>query len=147
KALPCRTFLVQPFDLMLHDTPQGLAALQSRFAGWLSGLEGPARFACFQVPATLHDKIAQVNRAARETDDEQRRALLMEYRRFYESLQDSAAYQRSVCGMLLWSEDMPRALAEGLRTAFDTTVVEAAWPPLFQGDYRGIDTPFWHLAP
>src|SRR5258708_24418545 len=93
KDLPGRTFLIQPFDLMLHDTSEGRAALQSRFASWLSGLEGPARFACFQVPATLNDKITAVNRAARETHDEHRRALLMEDRRFYERLQESAGHQ------------------------------------------------------
>ncbi len=147
KAQIGRTFLIQPFDLMLHDTPQGLSALQGRFAGWVSGLDGPARFACFQVPATLNEKITQINRTARDTEDEQRRRLLMEYRRFYEGLQDNAEYQRSVCGMLLWSEEMPRALGEGMRTAFDTPVVEAPWPPLFHGDYRAVESPFWHMQP
>ena len=73
KQLPGRIFLLQPFDLMLHDTPQGLAALHDRFAGWVSGLEGPARFACFQVPATLNDKITSINRVALETDHDHRR--------------------------------------------------------------------------
>jgi hypothetical protein len=147
RDLPARTFLIEPFDIILHATTEGLQALQTRFSGWLSGLTGPARFVCFQIPATLNEKIAAVNRAARETDSPQRKALLMEYRRHYETLQEYAEYQKSVCGMLLWSNEQPRALAAGMQAAFDTTVIEAPWPPLFQGEYRAVATPFWHLRP
>src|SRR5207302_955490 len=76
-----------------------------------------------------------------------RRALLMEYRRHYEMLQDTAEYQKAVCGMLLFSDEMPRALAAGMQMAFDTSVYEGNWPPLFHGGYRAIDSPFWHLQP
>src|SRR5512142_2602179 len=147
KDLPAHTFLIEPFDIMLHATNDGLQALQNGFAGWLSGLTAPARFVCFQVPATLDEKLAEINRTARETDSPQRKALLMEYRRHFELLQEAAEYQRSVCGMLLWSDEMPRALAAGMQSAFDTPVYEAPWPPLFQGQYRVTAAPFWHLAP
>jgi len=147
KNAPARTFLIDPFDLMLHATEDGLKALQSRFAHWLRALRGPARFACWQLPATLDEKIAHVSRTARETDDPQRANLLMGYRRHYEHLQDSAAYQRAVCAMALWSEDSPRALAAGMSAAFETPVTEAPWPALFEGQYVLQDTPSWHLAP
>jgi len=147
RDLPVHPFLIEPFDIMLHATPDGLQALQNRFMGWLSGLTAPARFVCFQVPATLDEKLAEVNRTARETDNPQRRTLLMEYRRHYEMLQESADYQRSVCGLLLWSDELPRALAAGIHSAFDTPVQEANLPPLFSGSYRAVSTPFWHLAP
>ncbi len=147
KDAPARTFLVEPFDILLHATEDGLQALQTRFANWLRALHGAARFVCWQIPATLDEKIAQVSRTARETDDPQRGKLLMEYRRHYELLQDSAEYQRALCGMAIWSEENPRALAAGMTSAFDTPVAEAAWPALFNGHYALRDTPFWHLAP
>jgi hypothetical protein len=147
RDVPARTFLVEPFDMMLHATEEGVAALQTRFASWLRALPGPARFVCWQMPATLDDKIAAVSRAARVTDDPGRAQLLMEYRRHYELLQESAAYQRSVCGMALWADENPRALAAGMASAFDTPVNEATWPALFEGQYGLRDAPFWHLAP
>src|SRR5258708_33572671 len=49
--------------------------------------------------------------------------------------------------MLLWSDEMPRALADGMRTASNTAVVQASWPPLFAGAYQALVAPFWHLAP
>ena len=147
KNNPARTFLIEPFDLMLHATETGVQALQTRFANWLRALNSPARFVCWQVPATLDEKIASVSRAARETDNPQRAQLLMEYRRHYELLQASADYQRAFCGMTLWSDESPRALAAGMGLAFDTPVVEAAWPALFEGEYELRDSPFWHLAP
>ncbi len=147
KDAPARTFLVEPFDILLHATEDGLQALQTRFANWLRALHGPARFVCWQIPATLDEKIAQISRTARETDDPQRGKLLMEYRRHYELLQDSAEYQRALCGMALWTDENPRALAAGMTSAFDTPVVEAAWPALFDGNYALRDAPFWHLAP
>jgi hypothetical protein len=147
RDVPARTFLIEPFDMMLHATEEGVQALQTRFASWLRALPGPARFVCWQMPATLDDKIAAVSRAARVTDDPGRAQLLMEYRRHYELLQESAAYQRSVCGMAHWVDENPRALAAGMASAFDTPVSEAAWPALFEGKYGLRDTPFWHLAP
>ncbi|MBE2196719.1 MAG: hypothetical protein IAE83_21290 [Anaerolinea sp.] len=147
KDAPLRTFLIEPFDLMLHATEDGVKALQNRFANWLRALHSLARFACWQIPATLDEKIALVSRTARETDDGQRAGLLMEYRRHYEGLQDSAEYQRAVCGMALWCDENPRALAGGMTSAFDTPVTEAAWPALFSGQYELRESPLWHLAP
>ncbi len=81
-----RTFLIEPFDIMLHATEEGVQSLQARFSTWLRTLREPARFVCWQMPATLNDKISSLSRKAQEVDDGQRRALLMEYRRHFESL-------------------------------------------------------------
>src|SRR5512141_2928302 len=93
------TFLVEPFDIMLHATESGVQALQNRFGNWLRALTGPARFACWQMPATLDGKIASVSQAAHETRDPRRAKLLTEYRRHYEALQATAEYQRALCGI------------------------------------------------
>jgi hypothetical protein len=146
---PRRTFLVEPCDIGLHSTETGVSTLQAHFAAWLRGLNRPARFVCWLMPASLDDKIAALSWTAREVaqGDPVRRALLMEYRRHYETLQDAADYQRSMCGLALWSEEHPRALAKGMMTAFETFVGESRWPPLFQGRYRVKSAPFGHLAP
>ena len=109
-----RTFLIEPFDIMLHATEDGVQSLQARFSTWLRTLREPARFVCWQMPATLNDKISSLSRKAQDVDDAQRRSLLMEYRRHFESLNDSAEYQRALCGMALWSDQNPRALAGGI---------------------------------
>jgi hypothetical protein len=62
------TFLVEPFDMMIHATPEGTGTLQLRFANWLRGLSDPARFLCWQVPADLSAKIGEVSAAARSAD-------------------------------------------------------------------------------
>ena len=54
-----QTFLIEPFDIMLHATEDGVNSLQARFATWLRTLSTPARFVCWQMPATLDDKINQ----------------------------------------------------------------------------------------
>jgi len=142
-----RTFLIEPFDIMLHATEDGVQSLQARFATWLRTLNTPARFVCWQMPATLDTKINDLSRQAKETGDAQRAQLLMEYRRYYEQLDDNAEYQRALCGMAVWSDQNPRALAGGMGSSFDTLVVEGAWPALFEGKYEIRDAPFWHLAP
>src|SRR5258708_711677 len=113
----------------------------------LGAQPGRALLVCGQIPATLDDKIAAVPATARETDNLQRARLLMEYRRHYELLQDAAEYQRALCGMAVWSAENSRALAAGMGSTFDTPVIEASWPALFEGRYELRDTPFWHLAP
>jgi hypothetical protein len=142
-----RSFLIEPFDIMLHATDEGVTALQARFSTWLRTLSGEARFLCWQMPATLDGKIASLDDAELDTDDEQRRDLLIEYRREYERMNAVAEYQRALCGMALWNEQNPRAIAGGLSSAFDTPVTEAAFPALFDGRYELRDRPFWHLAP
>ncbi len=144
---PVHTFRLEPFDITLHATEEGVASLQSRFANWARTLSGPARFVCWQMPATLDDKIAAVGQTLSTTDEVQRAQLLMEYRRHYESLQADAAYQRALCGMALWSEHNPRAQAAAMTSAFDTAVSVAEWPALFEGQYALREKPFWHLAP
>lgn len=142
-----RTFLIEPFDIMLHATEDGVSALQARFSTWLRTLSGEARFLCWQMPATLDDKIAALDEASDTTHDDQRRDLLVEYRREYERMNTCAEYQRALCGMALWNDQNPRAIAGGLSSAFDTPVTEAAFPALFEGRYELQDRPFWHLAP
>src|SRR5258706_13847072 len=110
KDAPARTFVIEPFDIMLHATDTGVQALQTRFGNWLRALTCPARFVCWQIPATLDDTIASVTQTARETDSLQRARLLMEYRRYYELLQDAAEYRRGLCGVAGWSEEKSRAL-------------------------------------
>ncbi len=143
-----RTFLIEPFDIMLHATEDGVNALQARFSTWLRTLGDEARFLCWQMPATLDAKIEALNDVASAVvDDGRRRDLLVEYRRDYERMNRSAEYQRALCGMALWSDGNPRALAGGLSSAFDTPVSEAAFPALFEGRYELRDRPYWHLAP
>ncbi len=142
-----QTYLIEPFDLMLHATEEGVAALQNRFSTWLRTLRDPARFLCWQMPATLNAKIEALDQAAQATTDKRRRALLVEYRRNYERMNSNAEYQRALCGMALWSDQNPRALAGGMHSAFDTTITEAAFPALFDGSYELQEHPFWHLAP
>ena len=72
-----RTFLIEPFDIMLHATEDGVSALQARFSTWLRTLSGEARFLCWQMPATLDAKIAALDKAELVTDDDQRRDLLI----------------------------------------------------------------------
>ncbi len=142
-----RTFLIEPFDIMLHTTDEGVASLQARFSTWLRTLNTPSRFVCWQMPANLNDKVNQLSRMARETRDPDRATLMMEYRRHFEHLNDSAEYQRALCGMAVWSDQNPRALAGGMASSFDTPVVEGVWPALFSGRYEVRSAPFWHLAP
>ncbi|MEO8393995.1 MAG: hypothetical protein ABI700_13480, partial [Chloroflexota bacterium] len=141
------TYLIEPFDVMLHATEEGVAALQNRFSTWLRTLNEPARFLCWQMPATLNAKIETLDQAAEATTDDRRRALLVEYRRYYERMNANADYQRALCGMAVWSEQNPRALGGGMHSAFDTAVTEAAFPALFEGRYELKEHPFWHLAP
>jgi hypothetical protein len=142
-----RTFLIEPFDILLHATEDGVNALQARFSTWLRTLRDPARFVCWQMSATLDGKISALSEAAQNTGDGQRRDLLVEYRRDYERMNAGSQYQRALCGMALWDAQNPRALAGGLSSAFDTGVGEAPFPALFEGRYALRDTPFWHLAP
>jgi hypothetical protein len=141
------TFLIEPFDILLHATEDGVNSLQARFSTWLRTLREPARFVCWQMPATLSDKINTLSRKTQAVTDSQRRTLLMEYRRYFEQLDDHAEYQRALCGMVVWSDQNPRALGGGLSSALDTPVVQGNFPALFTGNYEIRDTPFWHLAP
>jgi hypothetical protein len=147
KAL--HTFLLEPFDLGMHATESGLAGLHNRFTGWLRGLTSPMRFVCWLMPTTLNDKIDHLQEVENRigSDDRHRSGLLMEYRRFYRSLQQVADYQRSACGMALWSDENTRALAKGLSAAFEANAVKAKWIPLFEGNYEVKDDGFPHLSP
>ncbi len=145
--MTAHTFLIEPFDIGMHASEDGIQMLQARFSTWSRTLREPARFLCWQMPATLDDKIAALNAIARATEDEHRRALLVEYRRHYESLNADADYQRALCGMALWSDQNARALGAGMASAFDTFVQAGDFPALFVGDYALRERPFWHLAP
>lgn len=148
-----RTVLIEPFDLVLHGTPEGQTTLQNRFSLWLRGLAGPARFVTWQVPADLGPRIEALVELETTVADPGRRSLLMEYRRHYQQLQQEADYQRSICGLAVWTEagESGRALARSAAAAFDTYAVETPWPALFAGDYALTDPGGryrgWHLAP
>ncbi|MHB8625967.1 MAG: hypothetical protein ACYDBJ_21260 [Aggregatilineales bacterium] len=143
------TLLMEPFDIGMHSTDAGVAALQSRFTNWLRGLNSPVRFVTWLMPATLDDKIAALSRATHEvhTADPLRGDLLMEYRRHYERLQEAADYQRSLCGMALWTDENPRALVKTMSSSLEAVTLEGQWPPLLEGRYRVKNVPFGHLAP
>jgi len=147
KQGPLRTFLMEPFDIGMHSTEAGVAALQTRFTHWLRGLENPSRFACWLMPATLDDKIAALSRTAQSEGDPMRAGLLMEYRRYFEELQGGANYQRAICGMALWTEDQPRVVAKTMNSSLEAVTTEGQWPPLLTGRYRVKTAPFGHLAP
>jgi hypothetical protein len=140
-------FLIDPFDIMLHATEDGVTALQAQFATWLRTLDAPARFVCWQMPATLDAKVNRLSRLAQTTDDHNQADLLVAYRRYFEQLNSSGVYQRALCGMAVWSDHNSRALAGGMSAAFDTTVSEGAWPALFEADYAVREGAIWHLAP
>ncbi|MHB8629180.1 MAG: hypothetical protein ACYDEO_23630 [Aggregatilineales bacterium] len=152
KTVTAQTFEIEPFDVMMHATESGLRALQSRIAGYLSTLGGPARFVSYQQPANLQTKIDQVKAEVLSLSavdpNHPRVELLTEYRRFYETLQLEANYQHSACYVTLWNDDHPRALSAAMSAVFDTPArpVETL-PPLFEGQYKLKSTPFWHLAP
>jgi hypothetical protein len=141
------TFLIEPFDIMLHATEEGVMGLQTRFSTWLRTLAEPARFLCWQMPATLEDKIAALEQTTQSVTDERRRGLLVEYRRHYEHMDAHADYQRAWCGMALWMDQNPRTLVGGMSSAFATPVIESAFPALFSGEYALRNHPYWHLAP
>ena len=75
---PVRTFLIDPFDITLHESEDGVQALQARFATWLRTLSTPARFLCWQMPATLDPKITELAAIEDESSDTQRRDLVIE---------------------------------------------------------------------
>ncbi len=147
------TLLLEPFDLTLYGTPENQQGLQNRFALWLRGLAGPARFVTWQLPADLSPRIQSVGQAVATTSDARRAGLLMEYRRHYEMLQAEADYQRTLCGLALWleSRESGRALARNVAAAFDTVTLQADWPALFTGEYAlrepGGGYRGWHMAP
>jgi len=142
-----RTILIEPFDLMMHATEDGVNALQQRFSAWLRTLDGPARFLCWQMPASLDAKIDSVTQTARQTQDRSRAEMCMSYRRHYENLQANAEFQRALCGMVVWTDEADSTVANGIASAFDTVAVEADLPPLFEGRYALREAPFSHLAP
>src|SRR5512141_2271608 len=80
------SFLIDPFDIMLHAEEESLYALQARFSAWLQAQNDPVRLVTWHVPTSLHDLIDWTIQLASEIDEPWRRARLMEYRRFYETL-------------------------------------------------------------
>ena len=145
---------LQPFDISLYATEEGLRSLQNRFSMYLRGLTGPARFMALQTPANLSARIHYVGGKARVAPTPEGRTMLHEYRRFYELLQARAAYQRSQCGLVLWADanENPTTLA---RIAGGGLEVHAealdALPAVLSGRYE-VGAPdatckYWHLRP
>jgi len=148
-----RSVLLEPFDISLHGTDEGLRGLQNRFAMWLRGFNGPLRFVTWQIPADLSPRLTYIKEMSDAAAEAGRRELLMEYRRHYEMLQAEAQYQRTMCGLAAWTEpgESAHSLARSATAALDTLAVDALWPPLFTGEYKlcepGGGYRGWHLAP
>jgi hypothetical protein len=145
---------LEPFDISLYATTEGLRSLQTRFSLFLRGLAHPTRFIAFQTPADLSERIYAVGQAATRTPSAERRTLLHEYRRFYESLQAQAQYQRSTCGMIFWAEvgENPATLARAASAGFEVAgSLVPALPAVLTGQYQlampHADCPYWHLRP
>lgn|SRR5574341_4223 len=150
KKLRTFSYLVDPFDIMLHAEEEALYSLQAKFSAWLQAQSDPIRLVTWHVPTSLQALIEWTVQTAAEIEDPWRRARLMEYRRFYETLDQSGSYQQAICGFAIWTEEnqQPNSIALATASAFDTQVYEAAWPPLAVGQYELRQTPyFWHLAP
>jgi hypothetical protein len=131
-----------------------LRSLQTRFASYLRGVSHPIRFFAIQTPADLSERIYYVGQKARRTGDAERRAVLHEYRRFYELLQARAHYQRSLCGMTFWADasENPHSLTQAAGAGFEVhaDMLESP-PPILAGGYR-LGAPdatckYWHLQP
>ena len=126
-----RTFLIEPFDIMLHATEDGVQYAASAFLDLAANLVW--RSALFVLADARHAR-RQDRRARRrrqtETDDDQRRGLLIEYRREYERMNTSAEYQRALCGMALWNDQNPARdcgwAVVGIRYARDRSGISGA---------------------
>jgi len=145
---------LEPFDISLYATEEGLRSLQSRFSMYLSGLSGPARFISLQTPADLGYRINYVGSRARNAAQAETRVVLQEYRRFYERLQAQANYQRSQCGLVLWSDsgEEPNTIARIAGAGFEVRSQHLQTvPPVLRGRYDvrppGKDCNVWHLKP
>jgi hypothetical protein len=147
------TAYLEPFDISLYATEEGLRSLQTRFASYLRGVSHPIRFFAIQTPADLSERIYYVGQKARRTGDAERRAVLHEYRRFYELLQARAHYQRSLCGMTFWADasENPHSLTQAAGAGFEVhaDMLESP-PPILAGNYR-LGAPdatckYWHLT-
>lgn len=144
------SFLIDPFDILLHSEEEALYTLQAKFSAWLQGQSEAVRLVTWHVPTSLQELIDWTIQLASESEDPWRRARLMEYRRFYESLDQASSYQRAICGFTLWTEEnqQSRSVALAAASSFDTFVHESPWPPLAVGQYELRRSPhFWHLAP
>ena len=65
---------LQPFDISLYATEEGLRSLQNRFSMYLRGLSGPARFVALQTPANLSARIHYVGGKAGRAESPVKRA-------------------------------------------------------------------------
>jgi hypothetical protein len=89
QPIPTAVYL-EPFDISLYATAEGLKSLQTRFSLYLRGLAQPARMIAFQTPADLSERIYYVGQKASQIRSPEHKASLNEYRRFYEVLQAQA---------------------------------------------------------
>lgn len=145
---------LQPFDISLYATAEGLRSLQTRFALYLRGITQPMRFMSLQTPANLAERIYYVGQRASRASHETQRAMLNEYRRFYELLQTQAHYQRSDCGLVLWADasENPLTLARAAGGGFEVPAHTLPHlPAALRGQYQlgAPDTSckYWHLRP
>ena len=93
------SFLIDPFDLLLHGEEGALFALQGRFAAFLRALDGPARFAAWHMLASLRPLIDWTVAEAARTTNPWRTGILMEYRQWYEEMERVGDFQQEICGL------------------------------------------------
>jgi hypothetical protein len=148
------SFMLQPFDISLYGTAEGEAYLQNRFAMFLRGLSHEARFFAFQTPADLSERKHYLGQKAQAIQDENRRSMLNDYRRFYEQLQARANYQRSECAMILWADasENPATLAGATGAGFEVpSYLVDSIPLVLTGRYvltaPDATCKYWHLRP
>ena len=81
-----------------------------------------------------------------EVADEQRRTLLMEYRRYYEALKTTPSINGRCAA---WRCGATRPARAGRRHGFGIRYARGRrrMAALFEGRYEIRETPFWHLAP
>jgi hypothetical protein len=153
QTIPTSIYL-EPFDISLYATTEGLRSLQNRFSMYLRGIPHATRFIAFQTPANLSERIYYVGQKAARTLDAEQRAMLHEYRRFYEILQSQANYQRSECSLVVWADPSESAstLARAAGGGFEVySQVTEVLPPVLRGKFQlcapDSSCKYWHLRP
>lgn len=143
------SFVIEPFDLFLHSDEKALYQLQNRIATLFGSFDGPVRIATWHMPSSLRPLIDWTIEEAATTEDPWRRAVLMEYRQWYEEMERTNTFQQAVCGITFWTEGDMSAQSLGMLThsTLGTRVIPSPWPPLMYNEYHIKARPIWHLSP
>lgn len=144
------SFLIDPFDLTMFHSQEGYTYLHTRFATFLHTLqERPCRLVTWHTPADLQPLIGWTIDEQRQTNDPWRAHSLDSYRQWYHQLQRDSNFLHAKCGLTVWTDNPSSgsATAATAEAYFGTTITEAKWPALLQGDYRLAWWPVRHLEP